>query len=279
MPGSDEELGQTGEMPDGSAPGPEGSSGGFWARAQAVIAAVGGAVGAVAGVVGLVFLLVPGLQPEAAKGIELVDSDVDREENIRADFTTPDSPPGRINMRASMLSVTLRNTSDDPVLVTDAVFHFSSAEELKCTSGAGGTELRAQYNIKVPNQGGTSFSVKRKMKYTVPPHRQERVAFSLGPEVEWSGNLPYIYTFDVALHADDDVRIDVPEATMIVTPDLLESYLENARRAATEGLSIPEPGCIRKEAEAVRKVVAEAKRPSPELREFSAELTRIAQRI
>ncbi|MEU7181030.1 MULTISPECIES: hypothetical protein [Streptomyces] len=180
--------------------------------------------------------------------------------------------------RASMPSVTLRNTSGDPVLVTDAGFQFSSAEELTCTSGAGGAQLRAQYNIKVPIQHSKSFTVKRKMKYTVPPHRQERVAFSVDPEYEWEGQLPYIYTFTVVLHADNEVRLDVPESTVIITPDGLKAYLENAR-TATEGSGITDPGCIRKEAKAVQKVVAEAKRPSPELREFSAELTRIAQRL
>ncbi len=267
-------------------PLPENDPGGFWARPQGVIAVVGGAIGAVAAIIGLIFVLMPDLQPKPKpehSGVNLVDSDIDREKNISADVTVDGESRGQLSEQASMLSVALRNTSDDPVLVNYAEARFTSVEKVGCPYGAGGAEIKERYDFKVPPFRRGAFTVTRKMQYKVPPHGLERVGFAVGPERTWEGNLPRIYTFTVVLHLDNGDRLTVPEVTMLAPQSAADTALSAAQSRVGSGEEDPNPyttpECIRKQAETARKAVAAAKRPSPELREFSADLTRVAQRL
>ncbi|MER6979865.1 hypothetical protein [Streptomyces carpinensis] len=268
---------------DELSPRPENDSKGFWTRPQGVVAVVGGLISALAAITGLVFLLVPDWQPEPkpSMGLELVESDVVREKDIRAEISEDGSPAGAFNEKASTLSVTLRNTSDDPILITSAEAHFSSVKEVGCPYGAGVADLKALYDIRVPPLRRGAFTVKREFKYTVPPHSQERVGFSVGPERSWEGFLPLVYTFTLVLHPDHGASLIVPEATQLAPQSAADTVLGTARALAEREpyASVPTPACVRKQAAIVQKTVSAAKRPSPELREFSAELTRIAQRL
>ncbi len=62
---------------------------GFWSRQHRKLEIIGTALTVVAGVAGLVFLFWPDVQPkpdpEPPPPVELIDSDVDREQNIAAD--------------------------------------------------------------------------------------------------------------------------------------------------------------------------------------------------
>ncbi|WP_406500875.1 hypothetical protein OG936_39355 (plasmid) [Streptomyces sp. NBC_00846] len=51
------------------------------------------------------------------------------------------------------------------------------------------------------------------MKYTVPPHKQERVAFTVGQKLVGDGSLPRVYIFKITLDLDDKSHIEVPEMT------------------------------------------------------------------
>ncbi|MCL7382130.1 hypothetical protein [Streptomyces sp. 35G-GA-8] len=252
-----------------------------------VIAVVGGAVGIFAGILGLVFLLRPDSQPkpkpDPVPGGELVDFDLEREEEIQADWTvgedvTGDSIDSGVmkDWKASLVTVILRNSGDNPALVSQAEFRFSSVTEVGCPYGAGGTEVKARYDVKVPREAKAPFKQVRKMKYTLPPHEQERVAFTVGPESVSSGSLPQVYTFTITLHLDDKTRIEIPEMTYM-DPSSSEAVLQSAEQAMKNGgeYSVATLACLREQERKARELVEGSKNTSAELKRFRAELTRL----
>ncbi|MFI2415864.1 hypothetical protein [Streptomyces sp. NPDC018947] len=258
--------------------------GGFWSRQHRRLEIIGTALTVVAGIAGLVFLFWPDVQPkpdpEPPPRVELVDSDVDREQNIAADVVFDGQVTEQVEVPTSVVSVTLRNSADDPVLVTHAEVRLTSATEVLCTYGAGLTEIKAQYNIKIPRKAGAGSVIPRKMKYTLPPHSQERVAFTVGPERYGEGSMPWIYTFTISLHMDDGSTVTVPEVTYLAPTDMATAFLAMAEQAMrseqSEGAGLMEPACVSEQARSVAQLVKSASRPSPELRDFSAELTRLS---
>ncbi|MFD5025041.1 hypothetical protein [Streptomyces sp. NPDC058373] len=239
-------------------------------------------MGVVGGVAALVFLFWPDAQPKPEPGppppFTLVDSDVDREENVAADIVLVEGEPVKpAHESASVVSAVLRNSGDNPVLITKADVHLSAVREAGCSSGGGLADIQAQYDIKVPLEAEEGAVVTRKMKYALPPHSQERVAFTVGPEHFYEGSQPWIYTFTITIHADDGSTVTVPEVSYLSPLKGAKGFLGNARHAVShpEG-SIINPACVSRQARSVAQLVKAAKRPSPELREFSAELSRIA---
>lgn len=183
-------------------------------------------------------------------------------------------------MPASVVSVTLRNSADNPVLVTRAEVRLASATEVFCRYGAGLTDIKAQYDIKIPREAGAGSVILRKMKYTLPSHTQERVAFTVGPERYGEGSMPWIYTFTISLHMDDGSTVTMPAVTYLAPTDKATTFLVMAEQAMNPeqsgGTGLMEPSCVSKQAHSAAQLVKSASRPSPELREFSAELTRVA---
>jgi hypothetical protein len=257
---------------------------GFWSRQHRKLEIIGTVLTVVAGIVGLVFLFWPDAQPkpdpEPPPRVELVDSDVDREQNIAADVIFDGQVTERVKVPTSVVSVTLRNSADNPVLVTHAEVRLTSATEVRCTYGAGLTDIKAQYNIKIPHEAGTGSVIPRKMKYTLPPHTQERMAFTVGPESYGEGSMPWIYTFTLSLHMDDGSTVTVPEVTYLAPTDMATAFLAMAEQAMNPeqwgGAGLMKPACVSEQARSVAQLVKSASRPSPELRDFSAKLTRLA---
>ncbi|MBW1604618.1 hypothetical protein JJV70_21450 [Streptomyces sp. JJ66] len=250
----------------------------FLQRPQGILAVAGGAVALVASVLGLVFLLLPGLQPEPpAPELEIVDFDLDREENVRADWITPDGVEEREDYPASQVTLVLRNPSDNPILITRADFRFDHVREAGCAYGAGPTEVQARYDIKVPDGKDVPFTLERKMKYTVPPHAQERIAFTLGPERDYAGSLPKIYAFTVTLHADDGTERDIPLMHHIAPVSRMETALSAAQQAMAGQYSLTSPECVREQAREVSEIVDSATYASSELKRFRDELAAVTQ--
>ncbi|WP_437105527.1 hypothetical protein [Streptomyces sp. enrichment culture] len=244
----------------------------------------GGTVALVGGIVGLVFLLWPDAQPKPEPDppplVELVDSDIDHEKNVVADVVLDGRVTDRFQDRASVVSATLRNSGDNPVLITHAEVRLTAVDVVDCGYGAGGTDIKAQYDIKVPDGAIKGSTVSRKMKYTLPPHAQERVAFTVGPQRYGEGSMPHVYTFTVALHMDDGSAVVVPEVSYLSPLPLAEGFLAQAEQAISPGPGtsggLMEPSCVSRQARSLERLVRSASRPSPELREFSKELSRIA---
>ncbi|WP_406458729.1 hypothetical protein OG782_36990 [Streptomyces sp. NBC_00876] len=254
----------------------------FLQRPQGVLAVVGGFVGIVGGILGLVFLLLPDLQPEPTPepepGVELVDFDLDKEALIQADMVSGGGEPQTTaDWRSSLVTVILGNNGDNPALVSQAEFRFSKIAEIGCPYGAGGLDVKARYDIKVPFEARAPMKQVRKMKYTVPPHEQERVAFTVGPERAYEGNLPQVYVFTIILRLTDGSHIEIPKMTYM-DPFGQEPALEAAEQAMTSGHFMATEACVREQESKARNLVRGTKKVSPELRNFSTQLTRITSR-
>ncbi|GAA2391552.1 hypothetical protein GCM10010420_14690 [Streptomyces glaucosporus] len=257
--------------------------GGFWEKQQKILEFAGGTVALIGGIVGLVFVLWPDAQPEPEPDpspVELVDSDVDREENVAADVVFDGQVTNRFQDRASVVSATLRNSGDNPVLITHAEVRITALHVVDCGYGAGATDIKARYDIKVPDGATKGSKISRKMKYTLPPHTQERVAFTVGPRRYGEGSVPRVYTFTVALHLDDGSEVVIPEISYLSPLSLAEEFLAHAEQAINPepgiGAGLMDPSCVSRQARSLEQLVRSASRPSPELREFSKELSGIA---
>ncbi|MFK0132444.1 hypothetical protein ACIQRZ_19080 [Streptomyces rubiginosohelvolus] len=231
-------------------------------------------VALVGGTATAIFLLWPDAQPKPDENppppVALVDSDVDREQNVKADvYSDTGIPPEKLLERASVVSAVLRNSGDNPVLVTHADVRLSAAVTVGCDSGSGLATIQAQYDVKFPVAAAAGYVATRKMKYTLPPHSQERVAFTVGPEKHFAGSLPKVYTFTIDLHMDDGSKVTIPEVSYLSPLKVAQGFLDNAKAKRVRS-----PACLPQQARAVSRLVEGAARPSPELREFSEEFTR-----
>ncbi|WP_030222334.1 hypothetical protein [Streptomyces bikiniensis] len=208
-------------------------------RPQGIIAVVGGAIAALGGALGLVFLLFPDLQPQPGSGaeMELVDVDLAKEEEIRADWTSAggDKTGETVPWKASLVTVVLRNSGENPALVSQAQFDFSSITRVGCPYGGGGQEeVKARYDIKVPNNAKAPFQQIRKLKYSLSPHEQERIAFTVGPKTASEGVMPSVYTFTITLRLDDGSSLTTPKMTYM-DPSGSEAVLTAGEQVARYG--------------------------------------------
>jgi hypothetical protein len=250
----------------------------FLHKPQGVISVVGGAVAILVAILGLVFDFFPGCTPERdPPKLELSNVDVAREQDITADWTSGDErQPAMKDWKASLLSIALRNRSADEVLVTEAKFAISVVTKLGCPYGAGGSAVMARYDIKVPDGFTPPDTLTRPLKYKVPPHRNERIAFTVGPEILREGSLPMVYTFTVTLLADDKSSLTT-DAVVFMNPQNTKSVLQAAESAMRDGKGgFVTPVCVREQARKARQIVEGATLVSPELKEYSDELNRLA---
>ncbi|GGO58851.1 hypothetical protein [Streptomyces lasiicapitis] len=249
----------------------------FLEKPQAVISVAGGAVAILVASLGLVFGFFLGCkrQPPPPK-LELSDVDVAREKDIAADWTSGDEPrPAMNDWTSSLLSIALRNRSEDKVLVTEAEFAINAVTQLGCPYGAGGSVVKARYDIKIPDLRTPPFTVTRPLKFEVPPHDNERIGFTVGPETVPDGSLPRVYSFTVTLSADDKSRLTTAPV-VLMNPQGTASVLDAAEEVMSDGTGFVKPACVREQARKAREIVEGATLVSPELTKYSDELNRLA---
>ncbi|MGW5852379.1 hypothetical protein ACWFQ8_31320 [Streptomyces sp. NPDC055254] len=249
----------------------------FLHKPQGVISVVGGALAILVAILGLVFDFFPGCKPEPdSPKLELSNVDVAREQDIAADWTLADEPQPTVNnWTSSLLSIALRNRSEDKVLVTEAKFEFSAVTELGCSYGAGASVLKARYDVKVPDESTPPFTLTRPLKFEVPPHDNERIGFTVGPETFPDGSLPRAYTFTATLSADDKSSLTT-DPVVLMNPQRTKSVLQAAESAMRYGKGATTPACVREQARKAREIVEGATLVSPELVKYSEELNRLA---
>ncbi|MGW6684115.1 hypothetical protein ACWGBO_30090 [[Kitasatospora] papulosa] len=228
------------------------------------------------------YLIFPDSQPKASPEpeprVELVDFDLDKEKFIRADVHSGGGESEVTDeWKSSLVTVILGNDGDIPALVTEAEFNFSLITEIGCPYGAGGADITARYDIKVPAKARAPMKQVRKLKYTVPPHGQERIAFTVGPEHVYEGNLPRVYIFTISLRLDDGSHLEIPKMTYM-DPFGKEASLDASEQAMTGHHFVATEACVREQEGKARKLARGTEKVAPELKEFSAELTKIIGR-
>lgn len=249
----------------------------FLHKPQGVISVVGGALAILVAVLGLFFDFFPGCkrEPDQPK-LELSNVDVAREQDIAADWTDGGEPqPVMKDWKSSVLSIALRNPSANKVLVTEAKFKFSAVTTIGCHYGGGGSAVAARYDIKVPVISALPIEVTRPLKFEVPAHENERIAFTVGPDVQGSGLSPSVYTLTVTLSADDNSRLTT-DPVVFMNPQGTESVLQAAERAMRYRNAAVKPACVREQARKASELLKDAPLVSPELVKYSKELNRLA---
>ncbi|MCB5163930.1 hypothetical protein LG634_03645 [Streptomyces bambusae] len=249
----------------------------FLQKPQGVVSVVGGVVAIVAAVLAMVFDLFPGCEPRPPQPkLELSVVDVAREKDIVADWTVDDEPqPAMKDWSSSVLSIALRNRSDDEVMLTDADFAIESVTQLGCPYGAGASIVTARYDIKVPPGFTPPDTLTRRVPHEVPAHGTERIGFTIGPEVQPAGALPTVYTFTVTLAGDDGSRLTT-DRVVFMNPQHTEAVLEAAANAVQHGTGPTTPKCVREQARKARELAGSARLVAPELKEYSKALNKIA---
>ncbi|MFC8176023.1 hypothetical protein [Streptomyces sp. NPDC057325] len=240
-------------------------------------------IAALGGVLGLVFLLFPNLQPQSEAGAEvkLVDVDLAKEEEIRADWTSAggDEAGETAQWKASLVTVVLRNSGENPALVTQTEFDFSSVTQVGCPYGASGLEVKARYDIKIPAGAKVPFRQTRKLKYSLPSHGQERIAFTVGPEMTSDGVLPSVYTFTITLRLDDGSSITTPRMTYM-DPSGSESVLTTGDQVVRYGpIGDFTAACLKEQERMARELSAGSPYVSAELKRYSSQLTGLVGRL
>ncbi|MEV7526669.1 hypothetical protein [Streptomyces sp. NPDC091371] len=250
----------------------------FLRKPQGVISVVGGTIAILVAVLSLFFNFFPGCKPEPKPPkLELSNVDVAREQDIVADWTEADEQPQPVmkDWTSSLLSIALRNRSADEVLVTNVKLDFSAVTQLGCPYGAGGSVVKARYDIKVPYGFTAPSTLTRPVKYEVPPHGNERIGFTVGPETFPEGSLPIVYSFTATLSADDESTLTA-DPVVLMNPQGAEAVLQAAEWAMRYTNAAVKPACVREQARKAREIVEGTTLVSPELVQFSKELNRLA---
>ncbi|MFI8917161.1 hypothetical protein ACIGW4_36905 [Streptomyces sp. NPDC053513] len=240
-------------------------------------------IAALSGALALVFLLFPDLQPQPESGaeVELVDVDLAKEEEIRADWTSAgeDERGETAQWKASLVTMVLRNSGENPALVSQAEFDFSSITPVGCPYGASGLEVKARYDVKVPAGAKAPFRKIRKLKYSLPPHEQERIAFTVGPETASDGVLPSVYTFTITLRLDDGSSLTTPKMTYM-DPSGSASVLTTGDQVVRYGpIGSFTAACLKEQERLARELSASSPYVSAELKRYSSQLTGLVGRL
>ncbi|MGY4276972.1 hypothetical protein ACVILE_003152 [Streptomyces sp. M18.1] len=183
----------------------------FLERPIGWVTVIGGCLAILSGIVALLFQLFPDWQPErdGTPSLKVADFNVEHEENIQADAIGEDGKKTKVEeWPSSMITVTIRNEGDDPVLIRNARFKFHHIDEFSCDGGGGLGWPIGRYDVKLAGEKSGAV-VDRKMRWTIPPHDQETVAFTVGPKggVNMSVSL---YRFQITLERDEGDKVELP---------------------------------------------------------------------
>ncbi|MFE1547804.1 hypothetical protein [Streptomyces sp. NPDC058718] len=258
----------------------------FWRRPQAIVAVIGGVLAIVAAVLTMFFDLFPDLKPEPDKAadVEKVQVDFDHEENIRADRESNmgDVTKGAEAWKSSVVTVSLRNNSDNPVLFTMATVKISHASKIDCVTGGGDGVLHGQYRIKVPVNAKSGDAVERKMRWNLPPHQLETMAFSVGPAFSLDRSVE-LYQFTIVLTRDDGSTLELDSASHAEFGGDVADSLSDATSAfdppstESEEFVSRQQGCWKRELEKMNHIIGSAKLVSPELKDLRDQLSNITK--
>ena len=152
------------------------------ARVWAVIAGIA----AVIALIPTFAQLIPG---DSRARVEIVSFSVQKPSEVNADLVNgadARAPAASGSAEATLIDITLKNTGDAPAVLLAADFKFLFAEQLgSCGGGGGEAAIAAQYAIKVPSYPpARPFVVRRDMRFSIDSGHVERLAFSVGPDIQ-----------------------------------------------------------------------------------------------
>jgi hypothetical protein len=131
----------------------------------------------------------------------------------------------------SLIDVTVKNVSDDSLVLTTAMFEVMRAEPLKeCEEGGGPLVITALYDVPLPKSiPRLPFVARKQLTFEVKPHAADRLAFKIGPRRFVEGDWPVLYHIQVSLQHDGAAQPKRVGSTILVGSlvEELESFFSN----------------------------------------------------
>lgn len=159
------------------------------------------------------------------------------------------------DVKYNPIDITLKNNGGEPSLVTRVVVDVKIHESLNdCTfSGAGPAGISAEYSLKIPAGNGPPYlgEVPHDVRFEVKPGAVDRMALTIGPEVETSAYYPYVMGFAVRLIQDDGSEL---EAGSFATVGNLKGVNENLALGPTPS-SDSRTECAKKNLDTLEKLM------------------------
>ena len=143
-------------------------------------------------------------------------------DTLVSDFEGPDEKQ-KVKV-ASLIDLTIKNVSDDSLVLTDAVFEVVGQPLKACKAAGGPLTLTGLYDVVLPAPPDQPSSVIRKqLTHEINPHDAERLAFKIGPGTVAEGQFPLLYHVRVSLQHDSASQPIRIGAAVVVTPTI-EAY-------------------------------------------------------
>lgn len=125
---------------------------------------------------------------------------------------------------ADLIDLTIKNVSDDSLVLTDAVFEVAGQPLKECKAAGGPLSFTGFYDVVLPAPPAQLPSVIHKqLTHEINPHDAERLAFKIGPRKITEGQFPLLYHVQVSLQHDSASQPIRIGAAVVVTPTI-ETY-------------------------------------------------------
>ncbi|MFF5611275.1 hypothetical protein ACFY65_33675 [Streptomyces cellulosae] len=245
-----------------------------------MLTAVAAFLSIVTGVIVLVFMFWPDIQPERDKTpkVAISDFNVDKEKNIQADelymSSELETETRPIDWKSSMATVTLRNEGDDSVVIRKVSLRLLDFERLGCAGGGGLGYPEGRYHFKVGDAAKPGKTLVRKMRWELPAHESETLAFTIGPSAP-DPDVIHVYRYQLILEPDRGSPIKLPIIAHAAPEEYLSGPAKGVKRDYERINSSSDP-CWRGAARFARNIKADDKK-SPEFRYLQSRLPALRQ--
>lgn len=169
-----------------------------------------------------------------------------------------DIPVGEF--RANPIDLTLKNNGGQPSLITKVVADVKHFELLRdCTrSGAGPAGISAEYTFRIPTEPNGQVKLGKHdhdVRFETKPGAVDRMALTIGPDIETFYNTPYVLGVHFILVAEGGKELDAGSYTIVGNHKAIETNLDG----------VLDPACSQKNLETLETIYAFQSTKAPEL--------------
>ena len=169
-----------------------------------------------------------------------------------------DIPVGEF--RANPIDLTLKNNGGQPSLITKVVADVKHFELLRdCTrSGAGPAGISAEYTFRIPTEPNGQVKLGKHdhdVRFETKPGAVDRMALTIGPDIETFYNTPYVLGVHFILVAEGGKELDAGSYTIVGNHKAIETNLDG----------VLDPACSQQNLETLETIYAFQSTKAPEL--------------
>lgn len=231
------------------------------------------AVGVVVGVLGVVFAYI-GYQILATADAEVVAFEAITKDGVVAESRSPVGEVSSERIKAAAAVITLRNSGQQPALLTKVKVEIIDLFPMAGCWGAGGVETTAEYDVRVPDDiisRDPPRYVETPVKFQVEGQKIDQLAITIGPEIVYEGHWPNIYFVEIWLVDESGAEIAAGRAVLMEGgyADAIKDFAASSREEQST------VGCIAANLKLLDRALAlvPRDRQSPEAATLRDELT------